>query len=531
MSSPQNDANDQYVRGLTTGESVVSSHFMHTQNLSDRKMYTAEKFATEALSITPEEARDILIPMLKNAAVAVIEKRSLAAKEKAEKAFSDYGYAGKKSVGTPEYITEAIVDHWFRKSSVSPLQKLSIRDHVRGCIHRGEPIKLVVPMMPNKVACPLKCRGELPCMAEAGLLARLGEIAGMINKLYQEGHPASAGKQMAQFTVVSDGNHIASSWKTKKDVVGRYQSALKWWTKQLGIENAVIINDYQHLLESSLTGEQKAVRQKHYGEAIALMEEKLGKTLDPMNVELSLRKAIVADPYTDPANPEGRFVPLFKSTIYNIRYTLLDAVGDMESLNAKEFGALYRELTKNLFKPYADITEADQDRIHGYLMNQNAKDKPSVPEIMEHLRRSMLAEAWHSTMVYMAGVVADRTLMDDPVAIAVPNAIRFTTHAKPGQIALAVDSTNSDLVQPWQGTGLLRVSKSKIKLAQNSALALEGSGAKPIVIRSTKAGARSADSDDVLEQFAQSGQPFVYICPEMDFYQRDKWPQSFTHTK
>src|SRR5690606_28045791 len=86
-----------------------------------------------------------------------------------------------------------------------------------------------------------------------------------------------------------------------------------------------------------------------------------------------------------------------------------------------------------------------------------------------------------------------------------PQHIRWTIHAKPGQLALRVPG---DKVQAWHGSAVLekdKKGKDRFHLTTKPALVLEGEGYVPLMLEDGKEG--------VLKEFSTQQQPICYIGP------------------
>jgi hypothetical protein len=80
----------------------------------------------------------------------------------------------------------------------------------------------------------------------------------------------------------------------------------------------------------------------------------------------------------------------------------------------------------------------------------------------------------------------------------------------------------------------MRPSSTKIKLSNDSALNLEGIGAKPVLVRHNiddHGRDQAHDPNDVIEQFARSNQPLMYVHPSINFYDVGAIKERFTRGK
>jgi hypothetical protein len=106
----------------------------------------------------------------------------------------------------------------------------------------------------------------------------------------------------------------------------------------------------------------------------------------------------------------------------------------------------------------------------------------------------------------MAEIRSDRDLDEEPILTCLPGHIRWTIHAKRGQIALAVPTVAGLTVQAWAGSAVFKRAKGGgLRLCTLPVVALEGAGAVPV---------RVDDPQDVL---GLGDQPLFYIYADVAF--------------
>lgn len=131
---------------------------------------------------------------------------------------------------------------------------------------------------------------------------------------------------------------------------------------------------------------------------------------------------------------------------------------------------------------------------------------PCTPGAKEHLRQAMLREVWSATIDYIAEIKSDRELDSDPITTCLPDHVRWTIHAKPGQLGLLTPAALGKPVQAWAGAAVFkRAGQGGIRLCTLPVLALEGAGAIPV------------QSDDSSGAPGLAGQPLFYIYPDIAF--------------
>lgn len=483
-------------------EAVISAHFMHDLNQhSNMKCYTPQEFAEKSLSISSASIFENLIPSIFEKSYQFILERAELAKKRAIKNFKLYKLNSHFDVGLSEIITEVMFDRQFLKGPKHYNSRYLTSKKIHKLIKDNKPIKMVILALPYKSSSPLKCKGPMPDFAEINFLLGLTEIAKTIDFIYKKEKNISD-KTMASFTVISDGSRFNALLNEDIETIKIYQNSLRWWIERLNIANYVEILDYENvittLLSSQLQTEKKILREK----AHALYSKLMMPLLDPYNMHQTIKHAIELEPDPELSNPQGRYVPLFKSLIYIIKYT---ALSTYTSLSGESYSDLYTELTRHIFEPYTVLTENQLIQIEIFIKNPKKNSPPRI-NILEYFRQSMLRDSWVATINYLAEIRSDRDLLEEPIIHCFPDHIRWTIHSKPGQLAILTTSAFGDPVQSWHGMGVFRKNKqNKIKLYTLPALSLEGHFATPVII------------DNIEGMPLMKGQPLFYIDSSISF--------------
>ncbi|MFI4918106.1 MAG: L-tyrosine/L-tryptophan isonitrile synthase family protein [Legionellales bacterium] len=493
-----------YTSGLESRrEAVISSHFMHNLNLNlNFNLYTLEEFSKKTLIINSQLIIDILLPALLDASHQFILERVVAAKVRAKANFKNYGLSFDKDIGCAEVITEVMFDRQFLKGSQSNCSRLNLVKKIRELVNNKRPIKMVVPALPYKSSSPLKSRGTMPDLSEVNFLLSLYEIAKTIDSIYchELGH---ASESMALFTVISDGRRFNHFLNEADELIDNYQKQLCWWINTLQFSNYVQLLDYKNVVSSLLPEKMQLEKIKIRQNVREFYMGLILPLLNPYNMIQTMNKTIDLDPDPELCHPEGRFIPLFKSIIYIVNYPILL---NYTKLHKKSYACLYRELTRHLFEPYTDLIENDFALIEQMISEPQRKDQPTQEQLFEYLRQSMLREAWNATIDYLAEIRSDRDLAQEPITACLPDHIRWTIHAKPGQLAILTTTAFGDPVQPWHGAGVFKLTKNnKIKLYTLPILSLEGLGAIPVMTGLQE------------ESGLIKNQPLFYIHPDITF--------------
>ena len=499
--------NGGYTPGLQRQqEAVISAHFMHAENMNnDLSLYSEDAFKQKSITVTKEDFLKDIVAKVKTSAQEVIDSRSIQIAQNTRRRHSEYGISDANKVGAAEIITEALLDAWFRKGPLDNSNKLHIRNQVAKSLESGENIKLVVPLLPNKVDTPLKTRGAITCMAEIGLLNRLAEITGVIDKIIADYQPNSDAK--SEFLILADGHRFQSALNVGEDKVQEYQNSIKWWIDTLGYSDKIKLTDYEHEVSSHLSSDASMLRKEFMRNAHNLYNERMLPILDTCDVEGSLLRAIECDPIPDEDNQEGRFVPLFKSILYTYEDDLLPKFCERWGLSYQD---MYKDITANVYNSFYDLSDSKAKDMKETFLEARPINMDAVKEFF---RRDLIENTWNATIKYLTSVKGDRDLFEDPVSQIFPDHIRYTIHSKKGQIGLCTTgSRGGDLVQAWHGVSILRASKKQTsKFDNTSRLSAEGNGAVPVLIEPN-----GKDDGTPLDRLAQKGQPVFYVDSSLD---------------
>jgi pyoverdine/dityrosine biosynthesis protein Dit1 len=453
----------RYEVGLSRlNEAVISSHFMDAiAGDAALQPYDEETLRRRALTISQTTLEHLLIPTLVAAARAFAEERAAAAVDRARRHFQTYGLSDASSVGEAEIIAEVMFDRQLSRKSDVTCSRPAVRDRIQDRLADDRTIELVIPALPFKITSPLKVRGAMPDLAEVGFLLSLYEIALALRIVSDRVNPR-AEKLSSRFIVVTDGLRFASLANVPIESIARYRGELEAWIVRLGMADHVALADYRELLEQRLPAEMLARKRGIRATARSHYADVLGPVFDPCSMERTLEVSRAIEPDPESKNADGRFASLLRSLVYTINYRTLEAL----EISSSARYALYRELTASLFDPLEDAA-----LVPGTLMRKEA------------VRRAMLDEAWGAAIEYMAEIKSDRDLAQDPILICLPDAIRWTIHAKAGQFAIATPSVDGSMVQAWAGSGVFRLtSKGSVRLCSYPVLGLEGKGAVPVLV-------------------------------------------------
>ncbi|GMT99604.1 hypothetical protein KH5H1_37240 [Corallococcus caeni] len=457
-------------------EAVISSHFMQELCRNPRLgLYDDELFSAKALTISAHILNDKLLPSLVRASEAFARDRANAAKRRALEHCVRFGLDDPGKLGPAELITEVMFDRQFRRGPRETCSRDVIRNKVTQRIAMGAPIDMVIPALPYKFSCPLKTRGQLPDLAEANFLLGLYEIVVSIEVLYREARPDLEGP-LARFTVICDGSRFNALVNEPETVVELYRRALAGWIRRLGLDGHIELLDYRAVIQERLPQTARAAKEALRQRALHQYSEAMWAVFDPYDMATTLKAAARIDPDPEQGNHVGRFVSLLKSLVFIVNYRSLE---HYRAASIERFRVLYRELTSHLFEPFVESLEKEQ------------------------LRLAMLREVWSTAIAYIAEIKSDRELTHEPICVCLPDHLRWTIHAKPGQLGLLTPLALGKLVQAWAGAAVFKsTGTNRIRLCTVPVLALEGTGAIPVQTR---------DTNDA------AGQPLFYIDPDITF--------------
>lgn len=494
---------DFYQAGLShVREAVISEHFMHKVNqIEGLERLNAANFSQKAMTICSTGLVETLLPLLKAASNQFALQRAKAARSRACKNFRQYQVSSEKDLSTSDVITEVMYDRQFLRSASENVSRAVLSRTIRKLVERSEPIHMVIPALPFKCATPLKSRGKNPDLAEVGFLLSLFELSKTVDLIYSDALGGSK-QSMAFFTVVSDGRRFNEFVLEPEDRISRYQEGLRQWISDLSITDYVGVQDYEEILAAKLPAglrtRKAGIRKDVYHRYL----ERMNPLLDTDDMESSLSMAIKHEPDPETFYAEGRFVPLFKSLIYTMNFKTLP---DFVRRHGECFEQVYSTLTKHIFSPFARLAARDIPLVEACILDPESRPSVSQAELYEYLRRSMLRQAWDATMHYLSEIRSDRDMELDPISTCFPQAIRWTIHAKPGQLAMQSNPALGMQVQPWHGAGVFkRAGSGGIKLCALPSVLAEHMGAVPVVLG-------NHDNGKPMDK-----QPLFYVHPDLE---------------
>ena len=425
---------------LNKGEPVVSEHRLYKIIESSKsKLYSKSQYNSRKIKILEKEFCFLVLKPLLYASDLLINQRYNALLKRIKLYISEY-----PKIDTSALICEVFFDSYFRKGKKGYTSRSVLYEIVSKVVSKKQPIQIVIPLFPNKVACPLKNIGSDFDLGEIILLLRLRELIKLIKLFYSPG---------AEIVILSDGKRFSKAWNTPLNKIKKYQIQISIWIKRLSLENSITLIDYEDTLYTTLPIVFRNKRTYEYENSIRLYNKKIKPLLNIESMKESLLKTIDLDPDKDDLDQEGRFVPLFKSTLFSIDYS--DRIKELTTINLFEKRRIYYQILRDILL---------DDKKHNLY------------------QKLILERAWLGTIEYIAKVRQDRLIGIDPIAYIYPDCIRGTIHPKPGQVGIITISRGSYTTQPWHGIGCLKLSRGKVKADVKSVLELESLGYLPVHI-------------------------------------------------
>lgn len=504
--APSRDADALgYEPGLSrVEEAVISSHFMETLARDSRlQLYGSDDFSSRCMLIDSRLIEEALLPALLHSSRRFAEQRAQLAGPRARLHFQKYGLARPDDIRIEHEIAEAMFDKQYLRGPRETCSRQAISSHVKTLVEQRRPIRMVIPALPFKFSSPLKSRGHSPDLGEINFLLSLLEVVWTVEILYRNAQVNLCGP-LAQFIVISDGSRFAHFVGEPKERPKQYREEIKQWAKRLGIDTYLVIVDYLEALHSGLPKDTVDAKASIAESARTEYSQRMWPIFDPNDMSRTFRMAAKVEPDPELNNHDGRFIALLRSLVFTISYRTLTEFVRAHSPQgdcARYYSSLYRELTAHLFDSYGDN---DHYRYDWSKTPHEAIAEELPVSVKEGLRVAMLREAWQATIDYLAEIKSDRELPTDPISIIFPDCLRWTIHAKPGQLALLTSHALGTPIQCWAGSGAFRLTKKgKVRLCTLPILALESQGAIPVIATNTESASEPA------------GQPLFYLDPRI----------------
>ncbi|AHH96909.1 hypothetical protein GCM10010174_74330 [Kutzneria viridogrisea] len=269
-------------------------------------------------------------------------------------------------------------------------------------LRSGAPIRMVLPGFPIKHSqSGLKALGNLPDLAELGVLVRLRELQRAVSCLYPPG---------LDITVLTDGNHFRPR---PPAIVDGYLRKLNQYLSLVGGHDYLRFQDIDE------------VARKHIGPSLAedrtllieYHERGYRKAFDGLDITRNPVATLAGADQVDPTPGGLSFRELFRSILHSVPVPLPAG----------------RDLLTWSKAVYADVYHVDDNRTAGEVVQA---------------RREVLQVAWDDTIRYLAAALTDRELEYEKLF---GHHVRFTVSMpSPGRVGFT--ALGGSALLPWHGT-------------------------------------------------------------------------------
>ena len=338
-------------------------------------------------------------------------------------------------------ISEVLKDRQFTKASKNNIDWDLIKENIEECLSQSRDIQCVIVGLPFKMPTIVKCESCLADFGEAGFLLQLYEFCQVFELLIKK-YINPNWNMRVKFLVVTDGLRFKDMIGIEDLEINSYQQSIKQWISWLSIGEYVEIFDYIELISNNLSThrliEKKMTRNQVYNE----YQGKMANNINIDNMYSELASAKICDPDIESKNLTGRFVSLFQSILFTMRYKCFSKL----NLSHRSKEAFYLSCIKQII----DLIKQEQV-------------STKIEQNINHMVNSMLAEAWEATIQYISEIRSDRDSSSDIIQECIPVSLRWTIHAKKGQICLTTRSLSGINLLPWHGVSMFRKSGIKIK--------------------------------------------------------------------
>lgn len=342
-------------------------------------------------------------------------------------------------------VQTLLKDRQFTKGFKNNIDWNKIFFQIRSAIENNEDIECVIVGLPFKMPSLLKCESAEADFGEAGFILQLYEFCKVAELIFKNLNYWNWNKNVL-FRVVMDGKRFQHLIGITDHEMDDYKNTLESWISLLDINEYIKLDDYEDMINTSLDFGLKAKKMMIKKNVKSEYLKKLPTDIHLENLNLKLEEAKLLDPDPEKSNKHGRFVSLFQSILFSMRYS---------SIEQKYF-------TDNSIKNEVYIKCIECIILKLSHKNDLAVAKARTQSIL-HLCGDILREAWYATIDYVSEIRSDRDLAIDVIQYCYPNSLRWTIHDKKGQICIASKKMYEINLFPWHGVSLIKESRSKLK--------------------------------------------------------------------
>ena len=337
-------------------------------------------------------------------------------------------------------VLETITDRQFMKGPRSFIEIDDIMRKVERAIRTNNDIQCVIVGLPFKMPSILKCSSGKADLSEVGFLLQLVEFCQVLRKVVHK-WIRSDWTGRVRFEVVCDGLRFSSIVGITAAEIEEYMESTGMWIRKFGLESTISLHDYRHLIKERLSGDEIRSKDKRREDVKRIYGEIIGTRVCVKTLHARIDEVIERDPDHEYENSRGRFISLFQSMLFTMRYQCIESGEGASELYKQEYLRRMRDIILLL-------------RREG-----SRKDMLCTDDELN----SVLTEAWAATISYIAEIRSDRDWSVDIIKLFFPDCLRWTIHSKSGQIGMNCTRSDGLSVWPWHGVSVLKESDSRLK--------------------------------------------------------------------
>lgn len=420
----------KYKKGLDNREEAIFSDHYFTKHADKLKM-TKDSGDIETIVLDEKELK-----LIADLNIAASEKHIEWLKTKISTRIEM-----KKISQTKDVFEEIICERQFTRGARNTCNWNRCTNLLEEALESNNDIRCIIVGLPFKMPTILKCNSTKADLGEASFLLQLYEfckVSEYIIKQYLQ--PEWQGYM--RFKVITDAKRFMNIVNIDQDAVNAYKASLEVWIDLLGIRQYVSIEDYTEVIMTRLPKERIELKEITRSSVEKQYKKELGEFISASELHEKLKNTIKKEPDPEKNKTFGRFVSLFLSMIFTMKYT---------SLFEREADKISCISSEEYINSIDTIIR---------ILNQKEKQKNKIAKKSIEV---MLNEAWNATIKYIAEIRSDRDMDKDILEECFPQYIRWTIHKKSGQICIAARTLFGINLMPWHGVGMLKESGNTLK--------------------------------------------------------------------
>jgi hypothetical protein len=444
-------------------------------------LYDSRQFHRTATTLPAGQVMQRLVPALRAQISRRACDRITAAVQRAHHHAALYDV---KQAGVAECIAEALCDPWSFRMRPEHLPRIQLRNRIATLMRSHRPIDLVLPVFSRKPLSPVKNHGPWPDLAELASLAQLAGAVQVASALSPNG---------CRIVLLADGHKYRRACQTPAAQVDGYQQALQSWISALGVQDQLVLHDYEAGLSEELLGVPPGTREATYRARAADLTATYRPALDLDDLTGTLHRLAQGD-----AGATALGAAL-SSLLTSVRYS---ALADQSDPDRRQNAYLHHLL--HLHAPL----EVAAARWQG----------PETPHEVRWLLESLRHEAWDAAIHYVAISDTDRRLQ--VLRHHWPQAIKLTIHAKPGELHCITTSRRNINMTAQHGCGGLLFGSGGAVIDVRYRIEREAEAQVPVLIGADA----SQHGAGPLAALHAATQPFFYTN-DPEALHRDAWAE------